>query len=350
MFIILAASSQSGHCLHDTVYHGGRPTAQMADIRQDWATIRIDRSLVLIFHSFQEGYSAGFYNGPTWVRFGEHLSPEALMIQVRKSPLLVCSICLIAVRHTTQDLATRLAPNLFREAKSLVATSLLTVPQSIEFFQAVLILSLWSTSIGQVPLSIDSWLLTGYALQQGLASPRFANILGPDSRMLSSYAEWDVRVDQPRSQFLQMGYHFALLLTFCQSLRTATSETRNTMLSEMIDPCTSIMNLAVDTTDERTQHLTDHIYHVITFSAITLCRLLSTYEDKLRDSHDPQALDALVTRLVVWLRSIGLSCHVAHMLSDVVSAQHKKLRPGAQPVAYAASDADHSVTTDWAFM
>jgi hypothetical protein len=58
----------------------------------------------------------------------------------------------------------------------LVTSSLLIVPQPIEFFQAVLILSLWSTTIGQVPLSVDSWLLTGYALQQALASPDFVQV------------------------------------------------------------------------------------------------------------------------------------------------------------------------------
>lgn len=44
----------------------------------------------------------------------------------------------------------------------------------MDFFQSVLILSLWSTTVGQVPLSIDGWLLTSYAIQQALASPKFS--------------------------------------------------------------------------------------------------------------------------------------------------------------------------------
>lgn len=94
-------------------------------------------------------------------------------MQVRQSPLLICSIFLIAVRHTTDQLADKLAPRLFEEAKRLLSTALLTVPQGIEFYQAIVILSLWSTTIGQVPLSVDSWMLTGYALQQAMASPFF---------------------------------------------------------------------------------------------------------------------------------------------------------------------------------
>ena len=111
-----------------------------------------------------------------WVKFPVEISIPTLLSQISKSPLLLCSVFLIAVRHTTQDLADRLAPRLFEEAMKLVTSSLLTVPQPMEFFQAVLILSLWSTTIGQVPLSVDSWLLTGYALQQAMASPRFVDV------------------------------------------------------------------------------------------------------------------------------------------------------------------------------
>lgn len=68
-----------------------------------------------------------------------------------------------------------IAPQLFQDAKVLLSTSLLDVPQSIEFFQAALILSMWSTTIGQTPLSIDSWLLSGFALQHSFAS----DIWGP---------------------------------------------------------------------------------------------------------------------------------------------------------------------------
>lgn len=80
---------------------------------------------------------------------------------------------MIAVRHTSVELATRLAPKLYECAKSQVSAALLIAPQSIEFFQAVLVLCLWSTTVGQVPLSIDGWLLSGYALQHCQCSPLF---------------------------------------------------------------------------------------------------------------------------------------------------------------------------------
>jgi len=64
------------------------------------------------------------------------------------------------------------------EAKSLLSAGLLDVPQGMEFFQAAVILSMWSTTIGQTPLSVDSWLLSGFALQHSLASEVFASVTG----------------------------------------------------------------------------------------------------------------------------------------------------------------------------
>lgn len=96
----------------------------------------------------------------------------------------------------------------------------------------------------------------------------------------------------------------------------------------MVHHSTTIINLAIETTDDRTCHLTDHIYHIVTFSALTLCRLVHTYEDKLTAvKHDVGELDNLVVKLIDWLRSIGLPCHAAHMLAGILAAQFNKLRP-----------------------
>lgn len=118
---------------------------------------------------FQEHYGR-------WVAFNAISSQASLLEEVRRSPLLLCSCCLIAIRHTARELAPILTSQLFQEAKSLLASALLQVPQSIEFFQAILILSMWSTTIGQSPLSIDSWLISGIALQHCVATDTFAQI------------------------------------------------------------------------------------------------------------------------------------------------------------------------------
>lgn len=147
-----------------------------------------------------------------------------------------------------------------------------------------------------------------------------------------------------------MGYHFAQLLAFGQSLKSGTAAMRESLLSEMVRLCATILNLAIDTTDDRTRHLTDHIYHIITFAAVTLCRLLNSYEIQLRTFHDVAGLDLLVLQLVEWLRSIGLPSHVAHTLGGIVSALHKKLRPQASLATYATSESGQSIDPEIAFM
>ncbi|RAH67268.1 uncharacterized protein BO66DRAFT_329522, partial [Aspergillus aculeatinus CBS 121060] len=388
-------------------------------------SLSIAHSLVELFHTHYG----------RWVKFPEDLSTPALLSRIRRSSLLTCSVLLIAVRHTTPDLADRLAPQLFREAKRLVTSSLLVVPQTTPFFQAVLILSLWSTTIGQVPLSVDSWLLTGYALQQALISPDFVEVMRPDAalptvqkhvdawclwnhlclahlqhvpplvartrrqaqltdvdiercarlmqtdsttnyeaRMIAevklywiiyrkccgsqpdleavkrALANWQqeflVLFAQPRSQFLRMGFHFAHLLAHSNRLKsssqessdnmaTTTTTTSASLVAGMLSHAKNIIDLAIDTTDDRTRHLTDQIYHLVTFAALTLCRLVHTYEANLRATgHDLDALDGLVVQLVDWLRSIGLPTnHTAYMLGDIVFTRFAKLRPHSRVLA-----------------
>jgi hypothetical protein len=99
----------------------------------------------------------------------------------------------------------------------------------------------------------------------------------------------------------------------------------------MVKLSAAIMNLAMDNSDERTAHLSDHIYHIKTFAAVTLCRLLHLYESQLAITHNIADLDALILRFIDWLKSIGLPCHSGYTLGLTVAAFHQKLRPNAQP-------------------
>lgn len=324
-----------------------------------------------------------------------------------------------------------LAPTLLRESKSQLSMALLATPQPIEFLQAALILSMWSTTIGRIPLSIDSWLLSSFALQHSVASgtcslsqtdnPERLNrselstlciwnhiclvhlhyCVGTrrravlqrndieqcrrilvvqasnfESRMVAEVFlywiiyesslnpvdlpktqtalhawkdEWKFLFDEPRSQFIQMGYHFAHLLTYDRSLKTRSAAVRETLLIEMVRLSTTILRLAMDTTDERTRHLTDHIYHMISFAAVTLSRLLHKYEEQLASNHDILELDRLVLSLATWLQAIGLPCHIAHTMGNVVAAFHKKLRPhGGSTTTTSYTDTDPAIHDEFA--
>lgn len=131
-----------------------------------------------------------------------------------------------------------------------------------------------------------------------------------------------------------MGFYFAQLLAYDQALKSRSAAVRESLLAEMIRLSAAIMQLAFDTSDVRTRHLSDHVYHMVTFAAVTLCRLLHMYERQVASSQNILELDSLVLTLVTWLHSIGLPCHVAHTLGDVVAAFHQKLRPEAHPSPY----------------
>jgi hypothetical protein len=148
--------------------------------------------------------------------------------------------------------------------------------------------------------------------------------------------------EQPRSQFLEMGFHFAQLLAYERALNARSARVRDSLLTEMVRLSAAIIHLVMDTADERTRHLSDHIYHMCAFAAVTLCRLLNLYETQLAATQDIRDLDTLVMDLVTWFHSIGLPCHAANTLGDTVSAFHKKLRPLARPASPALMDTSSS--------
>jgi hypothetical protein len=162
-------------------------------------------------------------------------------------------------------------------------------------------------------------------------------------------SEWQYVFDRPRSQFVQMGFHFVQLLTYDQSLKTRSTAARESLINEMIRISTTIINLAINTTDERTRHLTDHIYHMISFAAVTLSRLLYIYEPQLAMSHDIQGLEGLIHSLVGWLHGMGSPSHIAHTMGNVVTAFHKKLRRGsALSPTSSMEEIDNAIHDDFA--
>lgn len=140
-------------------------------------------------YSFAEHYGR-------WVALDGSKSTRAVLEEIRQSNLLLCASFLIAVRHTTLELATRTAPILFEKAKLELSAALIKAPQSLQYFQATLILSMWSTTAGQTPLSVDSWLISGFALQHSLSSDVLKPVTGASSRAPGSnrrlFSIWSV--------------------------------------------------------------------------------------------------------------------------------------------------------------
>lgn len=142
--------------------------------------------------------------------------------------------------------------------------------------------------------------------------------------------EWNSLFDQPRPQFLQMSFFFAQLMMYEQSLSKKSAAVRESLLSEMVRLSVELLSTAMDTIDERTKYLTDHIYHMIAFAAVTLTRLLYKYETQLQMRHDIEKADALISATVHWLQGVDMSSHIGYMMGNVIKAVQQKLRPATQ--------------------
>ena len=111
-------------------------------------------------------------------------------------------------------------------------------------------------------------------------------------------------------------------------------------LADIIQSSKDIINIFLDTTDERTRHLTDHVYNVVTFAALTLCRILQSYSAQLQAAgHDLSMLHTLIEAIIAGLSSVGLPCHVASMLASVVSARFARLQTTLQGMGTISSEA-----------
>lgn len=356
-----------------------------------------------------------------WIAVDE-TTDEPLQIE---SPLLRCACCLIALRHSNSNSSPDLATSLFAEAKAMLGEQLMTARGDVEFFQAVLILSLWSTTIGQEPFSVDSWLITGIAIQHDIAlrasggshvtmsaidahrapvqagvwthlclshlhaciSMRRQSMLTRadvdslhvlvmhdhatnfQTRMVAEVllywiiyqecvgaevvlprgqaalkrwkSDWSFLFDQPRHHFLQMSFAFAQLLMYEQCLQNKSAAVRESLVSQMLQLCSDIVRLAMDTDDERTPYLTDHIYHILTFAGVTLCRLLNKYEGQLKVTHDIEEMDILAIRIAQWLQAIGSDCHIGNILGKTVMSVHRQLRPEKHATSPSVVDEHH---------
>ncbi|TKA30026.1 hypothetical protein B0A50_02745 [Salinomyces thailandicus] len=145
--------------------------------------------------------------------------------------------------------------------------------------------------------------------------------------------EWESLFEQPRHQFLQMGYAFGQLLMYEQSLSNKSAAVREALLSEMLRLSTDIMRLATDTTDDRTQFLSDNVFHLATFAAVTACRLLSRYQEELRADSHLAGTDAVIANTIQWLDSIGLPSHIGHIMANVIRTVQRRLRSEASTLA-----------------
>lgn len=101
-----------------------------------------------------------------WVSFPETISNEALMDRIlQRCALLLTVICCVAIRYHNPDLRAKTYDLLLQRILAELSLSLVVVPQTIEFMQALTILSVYAPSISSGEVVFDAWYFSGIALQ-----------------------------------------------------------------------------------------------------------------------------------------------------------------------------------------
>lgn len=95
----------------------------------------------------------------------------------RISPLLFAAICLQGCRLDPSFCNSPQHDQLYEHVRTLTGRELLISPLPIESVCALLILAIWSTSPKDKAEFIDSWLMSGYAVQQAKLSINFTGLL-----------------------------------------------------------------------------------------------------------------------------------------------------------------------------
>lgn len=118
---------------------------------------------LLLMSSFRDHYGA-------WCSFPVDQPIEELVESIRSKngSLLLTTACVLALRYTDRyhDLKVRVYKNLLYKLKSDLQLSLSYMPQTVEFLQAIVILSLYSSSFSSDIISLDAWYLSGIGIQQ----------------------------------------------------------------------------------------------------------------------------------------------------------------------------------------
>ncbi|CEP61119.1 Zn(II)2Cys6 transcription factor domain-containing protein LALA0_S02e07140g [Lachancea lanzarotensis] len=121
--------------------------------------------VALLMESFRQGYGK-------WCSFPELMDSGDLVkaLRSRNASLLLTAVCVLALRYTIQhhDLKTRIYKTLLQKLKDDLDFNLRAVPQTVEFIQAMVLLSLYANSFSSDIMTFDAWYLSGIGLQHYL--------------------------------------------------------------------------------------------------------------------------------------------------------------------------------------
>ncbi|KAL2710277.1 GAL4 superfamily protein [Kluyveromyces marxianus] len=267
-------------------------------------TITLEESYMLM-QSFRNRYS-------DWCSFPKSASTEKLVSNIRSKncTLLLTVACTLALRYTDDyhDLKTRCYKNLLLKLRSDLESSLCYVPQTKEFLQAIVILSLYASSFSSDFLCVDAWYLSGLGTQHLLTTGVAGSLLNRkkggndvlasamnllDPVMQSNFGNMNNSVFEETEQFEQLSTcrlwnHLCLCHLNCciASGRMCTIDDRR------LDMCKVTLDLP---------HSTNFDGRMV--AEIELSRIVYKFIQSLEfiDTSSRQPLDDVIKKLLNWL-------------------------------------------------
>lgn len=101
-----------------------------------------------------------------WVSFPDDVSTSALLAGMRRRcSLLLTVCCCVSIRHFDANLRVKVYKHLLNRLQTELYQSMLVVPQTIEFMQALTVMCIYASSLSEGEIVIDAWFYSGVALE-----------------------------------------------------------------------------------------------------------------------------------------------------------------------------------------
>lgn len=215
----------------------------------------------------------------------------------RISPLLFAAICLQGGRLDATFCNSAQHDQLYEHVRTLTGRELLISPLPLESVCALLIVAVWSTSPKEKAEFIDSWLLSGYAVQQAKLSINFTALLKNLNEGRSDH------VDQRRLRLWNM-------ICLCH-LQFAVGTGRPSVIApEYLEHCPAILNT-----------IEASLYDGITVAAVTLFAIVQDLlkHNSLTEEHSRKHLKSWTSK---WGHLLDANDHRVCVLQMAIDFCH----------------------------
>lgn len=206
-----------------------------------------------------------------WVSFPLDLPADQLLVRIRqRCSLLLTVVCCVSLRYNPHmaEYKAKVYPLLLNKLQQELTASLLVVPQTIEFMQALTLLSIYGLSLSAKEFVIDSWFISSVALQHFITKDALGLVMSADG--ISPVTEFDEVTTYRVWNHLCLAHLVNCVMTG-----------RMCILDEIrLDQCRRSLDLSSATNFDG-RMIAEISFQLIVYNFIETLQPLQTFEDEL---------------------------------------------------------------------